>query len=150
MRCKELRIAPALAITGAFLVLMSCGKKEQNAQETLLPTVTAIDTLPAVPLDTATTIEQEIKPQIVSSPEGEYTVQVSSWQTKQKAEKEAQRFRAEGYEAYVQTAFLEDRRQTWYRVRIGRFERSEDAALMVNQIRDLLQSGYWIDRVKDN
>jgi len=133
-----------------LVVIVACGKKEQAEQQIESPTVTVADTSSFVPMDTTTAQEAEIKPEVVSSPDGNYTVQVSSWQTRRKAEKEAARFRAEGYDAYVQAAFLEDRKETWYRVRIGRYANSDDAARVADEIRALLESGFWIDRIQQS
>jgi len=138
-----------LAMCGAFLALtmLACAKKEQEPQKTAPPVATIPDTLVSAPEDTMPLVD-EIKPQVVSSPDGKYTVQVSSWQTRQKAERIAQQFRDRGYDAYVQSAYLSDRRETWYRVRVGRYATSNDATQVVSEIRDLLESGYWIDRVR--
>lgn len=137
------------AICISALVFIACAKKQEPAaQKTAPPVATIPDTLVSAPVDTMPLLEEEVKPQVVSSPDGKYTVQVSSWQTRQKAEKVAQRFRDKGYDAYVQSAYLTDRKETWYRVRVGRYATNTDAAQVANEIRDLLESGYWIDRVK--
>ena len=137
------------AICILAFVFTACAKKqEQEAQKTAPPVATIPDTLVSAPVDTMQLIEENIKPEVVSSPDGKYTVQVSSWQTRQKAEKVAQRFRDKGYEAYVQSAYLTDRKETWYRVRVGRYATNTDAAHVASEIRDLLESGYWIDRVQ--
>jgi cell division protein FtsN len=131
------------------VVIMACGKKQQpEAQKTAPPVATIPDTLVSEPVDTPPPAAEDIKPEVISSPDGKYTVQVSSWQTRQKADRVAQSFRDKGYDAYVQSAYLSDRKETWYRVRIGRYASSDDATRVAAEIRDLLESGYWIDRVR--
>jgi len=131
------------------LVIMACGKKQEpEAQKTAAPVATIPDTLISAPVDTMPLLAEEVKPEVVSSADGKYTVQVSFWQTRQKAERVAQRFRDKGYDAYVQSVYLTDRKETWYRVRVGRYATNTDAAQVASEIRDLLESGYWIDRVQ--
>jgi cell division protein FtsN len=146
MRCDDFLSRATIVVWFTLLAAVACEKKQQPEQKTAPPTALIPDTLAFMPPDTMTM--EPIKPEVVSSPDGKYTVQVSSWQTRRKAEKEAERFRAEGYDAYVQAAYLEDRRETWYRVRIGRYASSEDAAQVAGEIRNLLESGFWIDRIR--
>jgi hypothetical protein len=54
-----------------------------------------------------------------------FYVQVSSWQTKSKAEKEAERYEQKGYKSEIQTSVL--RSGLWYRILIGEFASSEEA-----------------------
>lgn len=87
-------------------------------------------------------------PQIVVDSEGRYTVQVSSWRTRRRAEKDAQRYSAQGFNAYVQSAYIPSLDGTWYRVRVGRFATSGDAKEMADRLAGLLESGYWVDWYK--
>lgn len=123
----------------------ACSKKREAEQKIIPPIATVADTIAAVPVDTTL---QEAEPQVVASAEGEYTVQVSSWRTSRKAEKEAQRFRQHGYAAYVQQAYLPTRQETWHRVRVGRYGSAAAAAQVASDLRSLLESGFWIDRFR--
>lgn len=58
---------------------------------------------------------------------GKYSFQVSSWKNKTKAESEAAKLKAQGHNAFVVEAFVNERRGTWYRVRIGYFNSIEEA-----------------------
>ena len=77
-----------------------------------------------------------------TSPHGFYTIQLSSWRTRAKAESEAARYREQGLEAYVQEAVIPEM-GTWYRVRIGNYpvlsEAQEAARSLVSG------EGYWVD-----
>jgi len=86
------------------------------------------------------------QPQIVVDTEGKYTVQVSSWQTRRRAERDAERFSAKGFRAYVQSADLPELGGTWYRVRVGSYATRRDAKEMAERLAGLLESGYWVDR----
>jgi cell division protein FtsN len=87
-------------------------------------------------------------PQIVVDTEGKYTVQVSSWRTRRRAEQDAQRFSAQGFNAYVQSAYIPSMEGTWYRVRVGSYATSGEAKEMAARLAGLLESGYWVDRYK--
>jgi hypothetical protein len=54
-----------------------------------------------------------------------YYAQVSSWQTKSKADKEAERYRQLGYRSEIENSYLKS--GLWYRILVGEFE-SEEAA----------------------
>jgi cell division protein FtsN len=85
-------------------------------------------------------------PQVVIDAEGKYTVQVSSWRTRRRAELDAQRFSAKGFNAYVQSAEIPELGGTWYRVRVGSYATRGEAREMADQLAGLLESGYWVDR----
>ncbi len=50
-----------------------------------------------------------------------YTLQISSWPRKILAEKEVERIRNKGYNAYIMKAYIPRYQKNWYRVRIGSF-----------------------------
>ncbi len=56
-----------------------------------------------------------------------YTVQVSSWRNAQIAEREVNRLRAMGFDAFIYQVFLEAKASSWNRVRIGYFKTVEEA-----------------------
>lgn len=83
-------------------------------------------------------------PTIVTTEDGAYTVQVSSWRSRWKAELDMNRYLKEGFEAYIQRVYLPEKGGVWHRVRIGRFSTFESAAQHAEMIGDMLQDGYWI------
>lgn len=56
-----------------------------------------------------------------------YSVQVSSWKKKDKAEKEVRALKQRGLNAYIVEITLEALRGTWYRVRVGDFKTIDEA-----------------------
>jgi cell division protein FtsN len=113
-------------------------------------------TLPPIVQDTLATPqelpEQETPaqppPQVVVDADGKYTVQVSSWRTRGRAERDAQRFNAQGFNSYVQSADIPSLGGTWYRVRVGSYATRNDAREMAERLAELLESGYWVDRYR--
>ncbi|MCI0690580.1 SPOR domain-containing protein [candidate division KSB1 bacterium] len=91
--------------------------------------------------------QESPKPQIVVE-DGKYTVQVSSWQTRRRAEEDAERYAAKGFNAYIQEAYIPSKGGTWYRVRVGRYATQDDAEQMASQLAGLLEAGFWVDRYR--
>jgi OOP family OmpA-OmpF porin len=63
-----------------------------------------------------------------------YTVQVSSWRSRAKAESEVKRLQDQGYNAFIIIAELPDLDGTWYRVRVGYFNTFEEASKVREKI----------------
>jgi len=82
-----------------------------------------------------------------TSPFGYYTIQISSWRTRTKAESEARRYREVGLEAYVQEAEIPDRGM-WYRVRVGSYP-SLTAAKEALAALNIAEPGLWVDNFKE-
>ncbi len=55
-----------------------------------------------------------------------YSFQVSSWKNKAKAESEMNRLKRNGHNAFIASAYIPERKGTWYRVRIGYFNSIEE------------------------
>jgi cell division protein FtsN len=91
--------------------------------------------------------QESPKPQVVVE-DGKYTVQVSSWQTRRRAEEDAERYAAKGFNAYVQEANIPSKGGRWYRVRVGRYATQGDAEQMASQLAGLLEAGFWVDRYR--
>jgi cell division septation protein DedD len=89
--------------------------------------------------------QEQPKPQVVVE-DGQYTVQVSAWRTRRRAEEDAERYTAKGFNAYVQQAEIPSKDGTWYRVRVGRYATQQDAEQMASQLAGLLEAGFWVDR----
>jgi cell division protein FtsN len=96
------------------------------------------------PEPTAAPVE---KPKISLPPSGSgnYTVQVSSWASKAKADDEAGRFTAAGFSAFVEDAQVGG--ETWYRVRVGRYATPKDAKEAAAQLSKMTEDGAWVARV---
>ncbi len=136
------------------LVALACGSNEKKAPETKAPAAEAAaepeTTLTATAaVDTLVRQEPAVQrtPAVVEVAEGNFTVQVSSWRTRRKAESQMRLWRQKGYDAYVQRAVLENG-ETWYRVRIGSFATLQEARQFAAPLAELLESGYWVDRLR--
>lgn len=161
MRSANRQLAKLLAVmslcAASFGIIagcdkIGCGKKQQNQPaQTLEQQDTTFAELPPVQEpDLSSQPEQKTAalPQVVEDAEGRYTVQVSSWRTRRKAEDDAQRYISQGFNAFIQEAYVPEKGGTWYRVRVGRYTTKVDAEQMASQLAGLLESGFWVDRMR--
>jgi cell division septation protein DedD len=76
---------------------------------------------------------------------GQYTVQVSAWRTRERAEAQVARIRAAGKPAFMDETLIGG--TTWYRVRIGRYATREEAVRDAESFQLLLETGWWVDTI---
>ena len=86
--------------------------------------------------------EPAVVREAAESPFGFYTIQLSSWKTETKADREARRYQEMGLEAYVQKADIPGM-GTWYRVRVGRYPALTDAQEAARSLVDIESN--WVD-----
>ncbi len=79
------------------------------------------------------------------SGEGSFTIQVSSWASKAKAEAEAGRLGAAGLSAYVEEGMVGG--TTWYRVRVGRYVSEKEAKDAIAKMQPGMETDLWVARV---
>ena len=85
----------------------------------------------------------EAKLPVVAAEDGSFTVQISSWRSSMKAEREAERFQSAGYASFVQRVYLPEQ-GAWYRVRVGQFRTRDEAERLAAELVVQLDSEYWI------
>ena len=76
---------------------------------------------------------------------GNFTVQVSSWTSKDMADREASRLSGAGMNAFVEDAVIAG--ENWYRVRVGRYASSKDAKDAADQLAKSMEGQIWVARV---
>jgi hypothetical protein len=64
-----------------------------------------------------------------------YTVQISSWRIRSKAESEAEKLRGKGYNAFVNEFFIEKLNQNWFQVRVGYLKTLREAQELAEKLR---------------
>ncbi|MFO7769427.1 MAG: SPOR domain-containing protein [bacterium] len=141
------------AVLAALLLLAgACGgggsDEEGQEQEQAAEASQAAESSRAAP-DTGEVPEQ---PAVVreseDSPFGFYTIQMSSWQSRSKAESEAERYHRIGLEAYVQQADLGEE-GTWYRVRVGRYPALSEAREAARSLTGIDPDRTWVDNYRE-
>ena len=102
-------------------------KVEETPTPTPTPTPKTITPKPSLP---------------ISSSSGKFTVQVSSWLTPVKANQEAQKLTAAGFDAFVETGSVAG--EVWHRVRVGHYATEKEAAAAAVQFQQMLEDGIWV------
>jgi cell division septation protein DedD len=118
--------------------------EEKKVEAPPTPTPTPIPATPTKPTPAPTPV-QKPKPTPAPSGGGNFTVQVSSWMSKGKADAEADRLIQGGFSAFVQDATVGS--EHWYRVRIGRYSTQKDASAAAKQLQESLEDGFWVAKV---
>jgi len=75
---------------------------------------------------------------VVPTGTGQFTIQFSAWNSRAKAEDQAAKFVAGGYEAYV------DHVKGWYRVRVGRFDSRTQAHETLVKLQNMTEDEVYV------
>lgn len=150
MRVEALRIVSAVVMYALItMVTAGCGggaeeepapQVEEQAAE---PSEEPVQRPARQPAAEETAAEEPaVVREAAESPFGFYTIQLSAWRTRVKADREAERYQEMGLEAYVQQAEIPGM-GTWYRVRVGRYPSLSEAREAAAALVDIEQS--WVD-----
>ncbi|MDD5765769.1 MAG: SPOR domain-containing protein [Candidatus Marinimicrobia bacterium] len=92
-----------------------------------------------------------VKGKAIPKVSGKYTIQISSWQNYNAAEKELTRLSNLGLDAYIQKAIFKETKETWYRIRVGMFDSHSEATSALNDFRNRFPNEkFWIDNVRQD
>jgi len=104
------------------------------------------DTTPVPGVVTPTPVPVEKpRPAIVASGTGNFTVQVSSWLSRSKADEEVSRLVGAGLDAFVEEGAVGGAQR--HRVRVGRYTTQKEAGEAAARLREILENGAWVARV---
>ena len=95
----------------------------------------------------ATTSKPASTPKFTPPPSGSgsFTVQVSSWASKTRAEKEASKLSSAGMSAFVEEGVIAG--ENWYRVRVGRYGSSTEAKAAAAELSKSLEGQIWVAKI---
>ncbi len=128
------------------ITLWGPGKTEQAAMPEPLPPVIQeempIDTAAPPPTPTPVPVKKPERPPMGT---GDYTVQVSAWQSRSKADREVARLTDAQLDAFVEEGTVEGDR--WYRVRVGRYQTQSEATDAAARLGQVLENGAWVTKV---
>lgn len=102
---------------------------------------------PAAPMMSADA-EDGFEAPVPSMRSWDYFVQVSSWKELSKADLDAERYRAQGFDVIVESEFIPAKGGTWYRVRLGPFGSGEAARELIAANANILPKGLYVDSVR--
>ncbi len=124
------------------------GQATTSAPAVSEPAPAVSEPVPAVS-EPALTPERRVRPapsaSLPPSGTGEFTVQVSSWASKGKAEKEVGRLSNSGFSAFVEDGVVGG--ETWHRVRVGRYATQKEAQEAVAKLQPVTETDLWVTRV---
>jgi cell division septation protein DedD len=89
--------------------------------------------------------EEELVPQTRS---WDYFLQVSSWEELAKADLDAERFRAQGLGVMVESEFIPRKRATFYRVRLGPYASTDEAAEIKSTYAAVIPADAFLDSTR--
>lgn len=144
---KGMKVIAAAAViialvAAGFWWLQQQREEDQAARSALLVREQPVEILPEP--QEFQPAQTETKLPVVAAEDGSFTVQISSWRSSTKAEREAERFQSAGYASFVQRVYLPEQGGVWYRVRVGQFRAREEAERLAAELVIQLDSGYWI------
>jgi hypothetical protein len=113
-------------------------------EPTLDPSASSGTTTPSATTTPAATSKPSSTPKFTPPPSGSgsFTVQVSSWASKTRAEKEASKLSAAGMSAFVEEGVIAG--ENWYRVRVGRYGSSTEAKAAAAELSKSLEGQIWV------
>jgi len=95
--------------------------------------------------------ERERASRIEYADDGNFTVQVRSWRSEEKAEEHADRWRDRGFEhVYVQEYGDERTGDVWFRVRMGHLRTHEMAKMLQQKLKEEYDTDSWVGNVVRN
>jgi cell division septation protein DedD len=109
----------------------------ENFPQVAPPQPVVKETRPAKPAKPAVSVP--------SAGHGDYTIQVSSWMNRGKAEQEAAKLSSAGMESFVEEAIVNG--ATWYRVRVGHYPTSQEAKEAAAQLQGASESMVYVAKV---
>lgn len=145
---------PDMPGSGANTTDQGAASPDATPTPTPEPSLEPASTMPAptttpVPSTTRSTRKEEASSAQKFTPppsgSGNFTVQVSSWTSKDVAEKEASRLSAAGMSAFVEDAVIAG--ENWYRVRVGRYGSSKEAKDAADQLAKSMEGQIWVAKV---
>jgi DedD protein len=111
-------------------------------EPSVTPDVTPPATGSSLPQVQSATARPAVK--IPASGTGNFTVQVSAWMSRGKADEEASRLTSAGYTAFVEDANVDG--EVWYRVRVGRYATEQEAKDAAALLQPMMEGTIWVAR----
>ena len=138
-----------IIISATLLVFVGCGsdKKEEPAVKVETTGTQLVISDSTAQTEVATMSKATIKPAPVQLRKGNFTVQVGAFRTESSAHAAINKYKAMGYDAYIEEAKVGEGDRVWYRVRIGRYQRSSDAKRIADELNARGNIKAWVDKV---
>ena len=97
--------------------------------------------------EVATMSKPTIKPVPVRVRQGNFTVQIGAFRSESRAHEAISKYKKMGYDAYIEETKVEGSDRVWFRVRIGRFQRSSEAKRIADELNARGNIKAWVDKI---
>jgi len=118
--------------------------EEGPPEQTPTPTPTITPPLDASKSRERTPVEKPV-PQVMPIGDGNYTVQVSAWLNKAKADEESSKLTQAGFPSFVDEKAVSG--EPWYRVRVGRYTTRNEANTEREKLQKMLEGSLFVAKV---
>ena len=138
-----------LLITVAVFIV-GCGsddKKKEVAVKVETTETQLVISDSAVPTEAKSMSKPTIKPVPVRVRQGNFTVQIGAFRSESRAHEAISKYKNMGYDAYIEETKVEGSDRVWFRVRIGRFQRSSEAKRVADELNARGNIKAWVDKV---
>ena len=138
-----------LIISAAFL-LIGCGSDEKKKEAAVKVETTETQMVisdSTAPAEVATMSKATLKPVPVQLRKGNFIVQIGAFRSESRAHEAIIKYKAMGYDAYIEEAKVGEGDRVWFRVRIGRYQRSSEAKRIADELNAKGNIKAWVDKV---
>ena len=137
-------------IVSAAVFIIGCGSDDKKKEaavkvETTETQLVISDT--AAASEVATMSKPTIKPVPVKVKRGNFTVQIGAFRSESRAHEAISKYKNMGYDAYIEETKVEGSDRAWFRVRIGRYQRSSEAKRIADELNAMGNIKAWVDKV---
>ena len=139
-----------LIISAAVPIIIGCGggdKKEEAVVKVETSNTQIVISDSAVPTEVATMSKATIKPGPDKIRKGNFTVQIGAFRSESRAHEAIVKYKNMGYDAYIEETKVGGRDRVWFRVRIGRYQRSSEAKRIADELNAKGNIKAWVDKV---
>ena len=146
----ELLFRITLIISATVLITIGCGSGEKKEEAAInvetTETQIVISDSTASP-EVATLSKATLKPEPVPVRKGNFTVQIGSFRSEPRAHEAIIKYKKMGYDAYIEETKVGRSDRIWFRVRIGRYQRSSEAKRIADELIAKGNVKAWVDKV---
>jgi cell division protein FtsN len=90
----------------------------------------------------------KIRGQSIPFDKNRFTIQIASKKILSDAKKVAMELIDSGYDAYIQKALFVETNETWYRIRVGSYDKKETATAVAKSLSKSRPEKAWVDYVR--
>ncbi len=137
-------------ISTTVFVIIGCGsdeKKEEPAVRVETTETQIVIQESSASSEVATMSKATIKPVPAEVEHGNFTVQIGAFRTESRAHEAKTKYRAMGYDAYIEETTVGGSDAVWFRVRIGRYQKSSEAKRTADELNAKGEIKAWVDKI---